>query len=94
MGNITGAMVFQATIPTVVALVFASDTWSVGEGTYVVFASAGIAFLSSGAIFIPMARRGVLHGKNLLVGGAFYLAYLALVLGVVSGTIGGGAPAH
>ena len=57
-----------------------------------VFASAGIAFLSSGAIFIPMARRGVLHGKNLLVGGAFYLAYLALVVGVVSGAIGGGAP--
>ncbi len=94
MGNITGAMVFQATIPTVVALVFASDTWVVGEGTYVVFASAAIAFLSSGAIFIPMARRGVLHGKNLLVGGAFYLAYLVLVLGVVSGAIGGGAPAH
>jgi cation:H+ antiporter len=94
MGNITGAMVFQATIPTVVALLFASDTWSVGEGTYVVFASAGIAFLSSGAIFIPMARRGVLHGRNLLVGGAFYLAYLALVFGVVSGAIGGGAPSH
>ena len=27
MGNITGAMVFQSTIPTVVALVFASSTW-------------------------------------------------------------------
>ena len=27
MGNITGAMVFQSTIPTVVALLFASNTW-------------------------------------------------------------------
>ena len=63
MGNITGAMVFQSTIPTVVALVFASDTWVAAEGSYVAFASAGIAFLSSAVIFIPMARRGVLRGR-------------------------------
>jgi cation:H+ antiporter len=88
MGNITGAMVFQATIPTVVALVFASDTWVAAPGSYVAFASAGIAFLSSAAIFIPMARRGLLTGRRLLVGGAFYLAYLALVIGVVTGTFG------
>jgi cation:H+ antiporter len=84
MGNITGAMVFQASIPTVVGLVFASSTWVVSEGSYVAFASAGIAFLSSGFIFIPMARRGVLRGRGLLVGGLFYLAYLALVIGVIS----------
>jgi cation:H+ antiporter len=94
MGNITGAMVFQSTIPTVVALVFASDTWVAAEGSYVVFASAGIAFLSSAVIFIPMARRGVLHGRLLLAGGAFYLAYLVLVVGVVSGAIGGGSGGH
>ena len=35
----------------------------------------------SAAIFIPMARRGVLHGKGLLVGGVFYLVYLGLVVG-------------
>jgi cation:H+ antiporter len=88
MGNITGAMVFQSTIPTVVALVFASDTWVAAPGSYVAFASAGIAFLSSAAIFIPMARRGILTGRRLLVGGGFYLAYLALVIGVVTGTFG------
>ena len=85
MGNITGAMVFQSTIPTVVALLFASSTWVVTEDSYVAFASAGIAFLSSAFIFIPMARRGVLHGKGLLVGGLFYLGYLALVIGVIGG---------
>jgi cation:H+ antiporter len=85
MGNITGAMVFQSTIPTVVALVFASSTWVVAAGSYVAFASAGIAFLSSAFIFIPMARQGSLHGKGLLVGGLFYLAYLALVLAVIGG---------
>jgi cation:H+ antiporter len=88
MGNITGAMVFQSTIPTVVALVFASQTWVAAPGSYVAFASAGIAFLSMGAIFIPMARRGVLRGRGLLVGGLFYLVYLALVLAVISGTVG------
>ena len=79
MGNITGAMVFQSTIPTVVALVFASSTWVVTEDTWVAFASAGIAFLSSAVIFIPMARTGVLRGRSLLVGGVFYLLYLGLV---------------
>jgi cation:H+ antiporter len=88
MGNITGAMVFQSTIPTVVALVLAPTAWVASEGSYTAFASAGIAFLSSAAIFIPMARRGRLRGRDLLVGGAFYVVYLALVVAVVSGAFG------
>jgi cation:H+ antiporter len=88
MGNITGAMVFQATIPTVVALVFAPHAWVAGPGTYTAFASAGIAFLSAAFVFVPMARRGVLQGRGLLVGGAFYVAYLALVIAVISGIAG------
>ncbi len=85
MGNITGAMVFQSTIPTVVALVFASSTWVITPDSFVAFASAGIAFLAVGAIFIPMARTGRLRGRNLLVGGVFYLVYLALVLATIVG---------
>jgi cation:H+ antiporter len=84
MGNITGAMVFQSTIPTVVALVFASSSWHIGQGTYTAFASAAIAFAASAVIFIPMARSGRLRGRNLLVGGAFYLVYLGLVIVVVA----------
>jgi cation:H+ antiporter len=87
MGNITGAMVFQSTIPTVVALVFASSSWHIGEGTYTAFASAAIAFISSAVIFIPMARTGRLLGRGLLVGGVFYLAYLGLVVAVVAGAL-------
>ncbi len=94
MGNITGAMVFQSTIPTVVALVFASSSWAIGPGSYIAFASAGIAFLSSAFIFLPMARSGRLRGRGLLVGGVFYLFYLGLVGLVVTGTIGGPAPSH
>ena len=83
MGNITGAMVFQSTIPTVVGLVLASEAWSIREGSYTAFASAGIAFVASAAIFIPMARRGGLSGRHLLVGGLFYLLYLGFVIAVV-----------
>jgi cation:H+ antiporter len=91
MGNITGAMVFQSMIPTVVALVFAPSAWSTGAGAPIAFLSAGIAFASSIAIFGPMRLRGVLRGRWLLVGGLFYLIFLALVvLGVGTGT----APAH
>jgi cation:H+ antiporter len=79
MGNITGAMVFQAAIPTSVALLFAPETWVAGPGSYIAFTSAGIAFLSSAAIFLPMARSGKLRGRGLLVGGAFYVAYLVIV---------------
>lgn len=89
MGNITGAMVFQSMIPTVVALVFAPTAWSTASGAPIAFLSAGIAFASSLAIFGPMRLRGVLRGRWLLVGGVFYVAFLALVLlgvGTGSGT--------
>ena len=86
MGNITGAMVFQSAIPVSVALIFAPETWVAGPGSYIAFASAGIAFLSSAAIFIPMARTGRLRGRWLVVGGAFYVAYLVIVgIAVMSG---------
>ncbi len=93
IGNITGAMVFQACIPTIVALVFAPTSWVAGPGTYTAFASAGIAFLASAVIFIPMVRRGALHGRGLLVGGVFYVAYLALVIAVVMNSGSGAAAA-
>ena len=87
MGNITGAMVFQSTIPTVVALLFASSAWHFTEGSRLAFASSGIAFLSSALIFIPMARAGRLTGRRLLVGGAFYLVYLVSVILAMLGVV-------
>jgi cation:H+ antiporter len=83
MGNITGAMVFQSTIPTVVALVFASESWS-AAGSQTAFLSAAIGLLSALVIFLPMARRGVLRARGLLTGGVFYLTYLAYVIVVVA----------
>ncbi len=87
LGNITGAMVFQAAIPTSIALVFASGEWSVGSGSWVAFASAGVALVSTALIFLPMIRSGRLAGRRLLVGGAFYLAQLGLVVASLSGLI-------
>lgn len=87
MGNITGAMVFQSAIPTVVALLFAGEAWRVTEDSLIVFASAGIALVSSAAVFLPMWRRARLDGRALLVGGAFYAAYLGLVGAEVGGLL-------
>jgi cation:H+ antiporter len=79
LANITGAMVFQASIATVVALVFAPQAWSFAPGTRIAFASAAIAFLSTGAIFLPLLQGGRLGARRLLLGGLFYVAYLGIV---------------
>jgi cation:H+ antiporter len=88
LGNITGAMVFQSSIPTVVALVLAGDAWRVSGASGIAFASAGITFAAVAAVFVPMARLGRLDGRALLVGGVLYLAYLGLVGAALVGAIG------
>ncbi len=88
MGNITGAMVFQSAIPTSVALVFASSSWAITSGSFLAFASAGIAFASTAVIFVPLLRGRTLRGRTLLAGGAFYLVYVGLVVAKLGGFIG------
>ena len=87
MGNITGAMVFQSAIPTVVALVLAGDSWRVGPDSTLAFMSAAIAFVAVAAVFLPMWRSARLDGRALLVGGVLYAAYLGIVVGAVMGYI-------
>ena len=79
LGNITGAMVFQSAIPTSVGLVLVPTLWTVA-GSGIAFASAAITFASVGAIVVPMILRKRLSAGPLLVGGAFYLAYLIVVV--------------
>jgi cation:H+ antiporter len=79
LGNITGAMVFQSVIPTSIGLVFAPALWTVVGGG-VAFGSAAITLAASAAIFVPMIARKRLGATALLAGGAFYLAYVAVVL--------------
>ncbi len=87
MGNITGAMVFQSAIPTVVALVFAGASWHVSGDSWIAFLSAAMAFLAVAAIFGPMWRRRALDGRSLLVGGALYLLYLGIVVLAITGVL-------
>ena len=88
MGNITGAMVFQSAIPTSVALLFASSGWAITSGSLLAFASAGIAFVSTAIVFLPLARGRPLTGRTLLVGGPLYAIYVGLVIAQLSGVLG------
>ncbi len=90
MGNITGAMVFQSCIPTVVGLLF--TTWVFSSDTLIYFASAGVAFVSTLLIFGGMILRGRLSAWALLIGGPLYLVYIYLALFTDLGT--SAAPVH
>ncbi|HYM53133.1 MAG TPA: sodium:calcium antiporter [Candidatus Dormibacteraeota bacterium] len=78
MGNITGAMVFQSCLPTVLGLLFTSWTFSGESAIY--FASAGVAFVATILIFGTMLRRGALSAWTLLLGGPLYALYVYLAL--------------
>lgn len=78
MGNITGAMVFQSCIPTVLGLLF--TTWAFTPESLIHFASAGAAFVATILIFGGMVLRGRLTAWSLLLGGPLYLVYLYLAL--------------
>lgn len=90
MGNITGAMVFQSCLPTVLGLLF--TTWTFSEGSAISFASAGVAFLATILIFGGMLLRGRLSAWALLIGGPLYLIYIYLVLFTPLGA--SAAPVH
>ena len=87
MGNITGAMVFQASIPTVVALLMAGSAWHVSGDTVLAFASALMALAAVAVVFGPMGRRRSLDGRALLAGGALYALDLGLVVADVAGAV-------
>jgi cation:H+ antiporter len=85
MGNISGAMVFQSCLPTVLGILFTE--WTFKASSALAFASAGAAFLSTILIFGLMLRRGRLHAASLLIGGPIYLAYLAAALLLPAGAV-------
>ena len=80
IGNITGAMVFQACIPTAIALALAPETWWIQPSSLPAFLSAAVAFVSVALIGIPMVRRGRLTGRALLGGGVLYVGYVAFII--------------
>jgi cation:H+ antiporter len=78
MGNITGAMVFQSCLPTVLGLLF--TTWVFTPESAIHFASAAVAFAATILIFGGMIVRGRLSAWTLLIGGPLYIVYLYLAL--------------
>jgi len=90
MGNITGAMVFQSCLPTVLGLLFTA--WVFTPGNAIIFASAGVAFLATFLIFGMMLLRRSLSAWTLLIGGPLYLLYIYLALFTPLGT--GATPVH
>jgi cation:H+ antiporter len=90
MGNITGAMVFQSCLPTVLGLLF--TTWTFSGGSAISFASAGVAFVATILIFGTMWRTGRLSAWTLLIGGPLYLIYVYLALFTPLGS--GATPIH
>jgi cation:H+ antiporter len=84
MGNISGAMVFQSCLPTVLGILFTE--WTFKASSALAFASAGAAFVSTLLIFGLMLRRGRLSAWSLLIGGPIYLVYVAAALLLPVGT--------
>jgi len=87
MGNISGAMVFQSCLPTVLGILFTE--WTFKASSALAFASAGAAFVSTLLIFGVMLRRGRLSAWSLLIGGPIYLAYVAAALLLPAGAAAG-----
>lgn len=71
MGNITGAMVFQSTIPGIIGILFTD--WHFDSLTYV---CATIAIVSSTALLIPAFLHKQIKAKILMLAGLLYLVYL------------------
>jgi cation:H+ antiporter len=79
LGNITGAMVFQSTIPVAIGILF-TDWNLTGLGLL----SAILALLSGGFIYSRLRRKQHIRDWHLLVGGLFYALFVvAAVFAVV-----------
>ena len=79
LGNITGAMVFQSTVPVTVGVLF--TPWELGPLNLF---SAALALLSGGLVYAALRRDAALHSWHLMVGGAFYLAFLVAAVFAVT----------
>ena len=71
LGNITGAMVFQSTVPVTLGVLF--TPWVLGP---LDLFSAALALVSGAIVYLALRRDGPLHSWQLMVGGGFYLAFL------------------
>lgn len=80
IGNITGAMVFQACIPVTIGILLTN--WSIDlndKGQFLQAASIVIAMVSAVILFFE-SRKDEVHVRGLMLGGLLYAAFIAIVL--------------
>jgi len=75
LGNITGAMVFQSSIPVSIGILFTD--WIIDP---ISMASMLFAMAAISLIFLEMRAFKSVSYKGLLLSGAFYFAYIALLI--------------
>lgn len=71
LGNVTGAMVFQSTIPVTLGVLF--TPWVLEPLNLF---SVVLALVSGFLVYLALRRDGPLHARYLLPGGLFYAAFL------------------
>lgn len=84
LGNITGAMAFQGTLPVTLGIVFTSWNLSLTWGTTgFLNGLSTVLAIGSGAVLYLRARaagEGGMHPRPFLVGGLLYLGFIAVTL--------------
>jgi cation:H+ antiporter len=71
LGNITGAMVFQSTVPVTFGVLF--TRWELEPLNLF---SVVLALVSGGFVYVVLRRRKTIRSWELMVGGLFYLVFL------------------
>ena len=79
LGNMTGAMIFQSTVPVTFGVLF--TPWELGPLNLF---SVALALVSGGLVYLLIRRPSKLRAEHLMVGGVFYLAFVVGAVLVVS----------
>ncbi len=77
MGNITGAMVFQSTLPVSFGMVFTE--WHAGPEFVAAFTQAGLAIVAAAVLFGTMVVQKRLTARALVFSGLWYVVWLILI---------------
>ena len=71
LGNVTGAMIFQSTVPVAFGVLF--TPWNLAP---LDFFAVVLALASGGLVYLALRVSGKLRARGLMLGGLFYLAFV------------------
>ncbi|HKP52377.1 MAG TPA: sodium:calcium antiporter [Chloroflexia bacterium] len=77
LGNITGAMVFQSTLPVAFGMSFTE--WRVSPEYAPAFAQAAIAIIAAALLFLSLLQQKRLNALALVLSGVWYVVWIILV---------------